>query len=343
MTTHPFVITYWGSRGGGMRLTREAIIEILETTQNLILTSCRANLIADIVARYPDRIINYNPAIPESKLYVLISFRQKWKSRKLFKAFLMTYKATRVVILMSHPWDVSLQNTLGSGIKIYRVIHDLKKHPGERWPSKLTIRRLKKSSVLIALSKYIYIQLRSKETLLASLSRINYEFQILRPMELDKDHGDYVLIIGRDKKYQSMKLARNIVLEKSSANIVTTIKNEPNGIISPRLTNINRWLGDDEVEYLIKNTQALICIYAEASQSGIIEQGKYWGVPILVSNVGALPEQISGRPNCKIIDPKDKHDFAIKLNVAISEPNLPVNWGKSMTVVQALHNSLGLR
>jgi hypothetical protein len=316
------------------------LLEALISTDDVVLVSCRPDLISDIVSSYPDRIVILKPSISESKLETFFSVRLKRKSQKNLKSFLEKYQVNRLVILMSHPWDVSIHRVLGRRVKIYRVIHDLKTHPGDFWPSNLTIRRLLRSDVLIALSDYIYSQLPPKQKILSSLSRRTQDIVIQKPEELEAFTQNFVLILGRDKKYQSLKATLKLVEENSEAIIVTTIKSESSGLVSPKRININRWLSDHEVEYLIKNCRVLVCLYQEASQSGVVEQGKYWGVPILVSNKGALPEQVRGRPNCAVVDSLDREKFLSLFTDALSWNNVPINGGKSSTILESLINSL---
>jgi len=51
-------------------------------------------------------------------------------------------------------------------------------------------------------------------------------------------------------------------------------------------------LGEEEVDGLIRDHDVLVCPYLEASQSGVIAEALYQGMPSLVTPVGGLPEQI---------------------------------------------------
>ena len=53
-----------------------------------------------------------------------------------------------------------------------------------------------------------------------------------------------------------------------------------------------RPLAEAEVDELIETHDVLVCPYLEASQSGVVTEALYKGVPSLVTPVGALPEQI---------------------------------------------------
>jgi glycosyltransferase involved in cell wall biosynthesis len=58
------------------------------------------------------------------------------------------------------------------------------------------------------------------------------------------------------------------------------------------ITVINKFLSDDEVDNLIIQSQVVVLPYIDASQSGVIPIAYFNGCPVIVSNVGGLPEAI---------------------------------------------------
>ena len=335
----PFVIIYWGSGGGGLRLAREAIIEVAMTSTQQILTSIREELICDLIDLYPNRILNCNPVIPKSKLAMALNQSKKKKTRRAFKEFLNKSESKRVLIVMPHPWDISLSKYLGNQISIYRIIHDLKRHPGDIWPNGHTIRRMKKDSKLIALSIYTFNLLPKEKTIEASLARLMPSVVPVKPPEMSEKEEGYILVVGRNKRYQQISQTIDLISSITTKRIITNTSNAKNFGLNPRVTVIKRWLSDPELEYLISHAGVVVCLYREASQSGVVEQAKYWGTSIMVSNHGALPEQIRGRSNCYIIDSKDEIDLKKILDNALSQPKLELNWNKSQTVIEALRKN----
>ncbi len=59
------------------------------------------------------------------------------------------------------------------------------------------------------------------------------------------------------------------------------------------LTVINRFLSNDEVDDLMIQSFAVVLPYIDASQSGVIPISYYNGCPVIVSNVGGLPEAVT--------------------------------------------------
>lgn len=332
----PFVIFYWGSGGGGLRFAREAIIEIVLTTNDQILTSIKPDLIKDLIEKFPNRIINFDPNLPTKKFLITTNAFMRIKTRKAFRKFVFKNEADRILIVMSHPWDISLSRSLGKSIGIYRVIHDLRRHSGDFWPNGRTIQRMKKDQVLIALSEHIYTELPKEKTIQASLARLEPSVTPIKPVEIDDQENGFILIVGRNKRYQRQREAVELVSKVTEEMIVTTA-NLPRKLTSnPKVINIKRWLTDSELEYLISHAGVLVCLYREASQSGIVEQAKYWGIPIVVSNRGALPEQIMNRNNCFILTSGSSFELKAILQSALTQSNLRKNYKRQKTLVQAV-------
>jgi glycosyltransferase involved in cell wall biosynthesis len=202
-----------------------------------------------------------------------------------------------------------------------------------------TISKLLGDNFLIALSDYIYKSLPESKTLKASLARVSPSVIPQKPFEIEESEKNYILIIGRGKRYQAMRQSVRLIASMSEEKIITTCRSKSNFVEFSNVVTINRWLKDEEMEYLISKSGVLICLYDEASQSGIVEQAKYWGVPIIVSDTGALPEQIQGRANCHIN--MNRHELQLKeqIEAALSQQNLSKNWNRNVTLREALEAS----
>lgn len=237
---------------------------------------------------------------------------------------------------MSHPWDISISKRVATEASVYRVIHDIKPHAGDLWPRRLTILRLLRERHVIVLSNFIGSYLSSKEFFLASLSRYKPTVVPDRPPELNQSPMRYVLVAGRGKHYQSMRPAIEYALKFTNLQIVTTVRGRFRVPKSKRVTRIQRWLTDAELEYLVSNASLMLCLYSEASQSGLVEQAKYWGIPIVVSSEGALPEQVQDRFNCRIVDRRNKTEIAEAIQFTLQQKKLPINHNSQATLNSVL-------
>ena len=132
-------ILYWGSRGGGKILTDQLIME-----------AKRQNL----------EVINFSRPYKKNSDREFISiwlFRRWLKARKEVITDSVKSQIDVMIIPMASPWDIFLgKRLIRVGIKVTRIIHDAKPHPGDTFPPKFWIRALcNDSSRVVALSKYV--------------------------------------------------------------------------------------------------------------------------------------------------------------------------------------------
>ncbi|MFM6530863.1 MAG: glycosyltransferase, partial [Dolichospermum sp.] len=59
-----------------------------------------------------------------------------------------------------------------------------------------------------------------------------------------------------------------------------------------KLNVVNRFLSDDEMDEMLLSSYILVLPYIDASQSGMIPVAYYNACPVLVSDVGGLPEMV---------------------------------------------------
>ncbi len=334
-----FLLHYWGTRGGGLRLFRESLLELLMTTDSTIVVSCRESHISDFNVEHRKRIVNYDPNFSNSKFITILNPFVRLRLYRKYNRFLVSNKISNVLICMSHPLDVSIRKRVPKLTKVWRVVHDLERHQGDLWPTNRTIRRFLEDDLLIALSQETYNALPREKTLLSSLARKNLTYLPLPPQESKMIPQRYILIVGRGGKYKGIK--KTLQLAKQYGNLPVVVAGKVSAVKSKIVNQVgiyflNRWLTDSEMEWLIKNTSILLCLYEEASQSGVVEQAKFWGVPIMVSSKGALPSQVNGRQNCAILHTSDSLEFSKKIKELVQHQNLPLNHNRGTTLIESI-------
>ena len=287
----PFVLTYWGRRGGGLRFFNETIADLLEQLPTgLILVSVRAEVFSNLPDLVQNRLINFDPRLRWYSNFPM-NFSKSRQAR--IRLFMTEHNASSILVLMSHPSDCRIPSVFPSEFYLIRVVHDLRRHKGDLWPNFWVLKLMLKADETIALSDYIYEKLNVKKKSQASLIRT----QKPRVIQVSEDlPNPYVLVAGRLKRYKNLKSIKKLEIPSEYGEILVAGKgaarysSQTNSIIA-----IDRWLSDAEIEYLIKNASAVLIIHSEASQSGILEQANYWGVPAVVTRVGALEEQLAKR------------------------------------------------
>jgi glycosyltransferase involved in cell wall biosynthesis len=236
-----------------------------------------------------------------------------------------------IILPMASPTDLIASKIISiSGCKVFRVIHELVAHKGESWPTRNAIKkRISNSSGLIFLShavesQYQEFQITKSFKTLPSIA-LNHPIMPRHPLTIvptPSEFKDYALIIGRIQEYkgidnflQSWKKrtefrAGKLIIAgegKLSKKFMSEIEQQDDILL------INRWLSDSEFEYLIANSMVLVLPYLEASQSGIIPIGQRYQIPILLTNVGGLIEQVYSYPYFATYDQSDDPGLKIRL------------------------------
>jgi hypothetical protein len=85
-----------------------------------------------------------------------------------------------------------------------------------------------------------------------------------------------------------------------------------------RLISINRWLKESEIVTLIKNSEAVVFPYIEASQSGLLPYCLSENKKVVVTPLPGLLEQIEGYKNAFITKDFDSNSLSYAIRTAIN-------------------------
>ncbi len=90
----------------------------------------------------------------------------------------------------------------------------------------------------------------------------------------------------------------------------------------------NRLIGDDEALELFSQCGLVVLPYADATQSALIAAAYFFGKPVIVTRVGALPEYVVEGRTGWVIEPGDVQALAECLQVALCDPGRLVHMGE---------------
>jgi len=260
--------------------------------------------------------------IPSLRLLAWIGIGRKRAKIRVIQ-LIKEAKIETILIPMAHPWDLYWQKLLRSqGVKIIRIIHDAKRHPGDLWPRNRDIEKLCNSDYVITLSRYTasLLQDLTQSIIVSCIPEFEYSVETYKTSEFSEIE-DYDLIIGRQRKYQNsksvikwwtnlpaeVKNGRKLVVAGKLSLFTRVLLNNPQNVIF-----INRWLSEKEFENLISGANRIICLYKEASQSGIISAAQSKSIPVLVSDAGGLQEQIETFGGGVVASLGSKEDWELK-------------------------------
>ena len=276
------IVVYWGRRGGGLDLF------------NLFVEECNERSIPIIASARPTA----SRQDGQSSTISVVNVRAWFIARKSLLRQATEGGTRSVVIIMSSPWDLFLGMRLEkSGVKVVRIIHDAKPHPGEKFPPKIWINLLTKDcSRIVTLSNYVARQLTTNHKVDSTKIMVcsfptpkiqnNQNKKALSPKK--------ILLIGRGKKYQGQKLLEETwdLIDKTDKILVIAGEGFKPNPKHPDIEYKNWWMTREEMLEEISTSDLVVFPYIEASQSGTIPICKALGIPVLVTPVGGLIEQV---------------------------------------------------
>lgn len=276
------IVVYWGRRGGGLYLF------------DLFVEECKERDIPIIPSTRPtaSRQDGQLPFIS------FINVRAWFIARKSLLRQANQGGIRSVVFIMSSPWDLFLGMRLEkSGVEVVRIIHDANPHPGEKFPPNFWINLLTKDcSRIVTLSNYVARQLITSHRVDPTKIMVcSFPTPKIENNQPNKDSSlKKILLIGRGKKYQGQKLleeAWDLIDKTDKALVIAGEGFKPN----PKHSDIeykNWWMTREEMIEEISTSDLVVFPYIEASQSGTIPICRALGIPVLVTPVGGLIEQV---------------------------------------------------
>ena len=277
------VLIYFGRRGGGVGFHQDLFYE-LDDGKYKVSSVTTSDLESSHEVNEEFKI-----QIRESKFKILRSLRIIMQSKAILDHLNNLEDDAYLMFTMLHPADLFLRLLLRiKGKKVISIIHDDRSHKGEYFPPRLIVWMITHlSQINLYLSEYV--AKRNGE------NRINSVFDFPKSRTCTIDENKYkdidILMYGRIKNYKGLDLFAQAVSElKSPYKIVVAGSGQA---LLPQVLQINRWLTNAEVEALVKRSKTVVCPYIEATQSGIVNQAHQFGVPVVATPVGGLPEQIN--------------------------------------------------
>lgn len=304
------LIWYWG-RFGYQKQTLEMINELQKINKNKkkfnFFYSYSTN--AELVKKYQRLKIKQFP-IQTFKNFKQAAFRTLVisKLRKNFLSFIKKEKIDYIFCPMFHYWNPYFSLKFKSmNIKYIFAIHDYKLHDGENNFIEKKIYEVEKKNAdkYVCYSKFVYKQLvrnkiKKKNILLSSLEYKNRIF-----LKTNKIKNIKFVFFGRFVKYKGIhKLIK--IFSKSyyvKNNISLTLIGRKNNdfklpqIKTQNINIIDNWIEEHKIDKTLKKYDVCIMPYEEASQSGVIQIMFRNSIPVIVTPVGALSDQVKNNFN----------------------------------------------
>lgn len=338
-------VIYLGKTGAGNIFTYQMVNALLKK-------KCSVSL---IISKYVENLDKFNELALNNSSLVLRTVKTYRNTKEflinslnIFRFFSLSSYLKKidcdwVYIPMISLWASILSYFLPRSIKIVTTIHDVNMHLGEenKFIDKINTHLIKKSSKIITLTNSFKTKIAQKyNKSLEDISWIEHaNFNYYRPdFFINKQLiSNKILFFGRIHKYKGISILLDAMLLLKNKGSLLTLDIVGNGKFSSddmekikHLGNsvniINRWIKDDEIYSYFENIDLVVVPYIEASQSGVVMTAYTFGKPVIVTNVGGVPDQVSEETGV-IIPPNDAHALENALTDIYSNPMKIIEMG----------------
>jgi glycosyltransferase involved in cell wall biosynthesis len=98
----------------------------------------------------------------------------------------------------------------------------------------------------------------------------------------------------------------------------------------PDMEIVNRWVSEEEIPDFFRQASIVIIPYTSATQSGVPAITAGFGLPIIATRVGGLPEQIRDGETGLLIEPGRPEALVTAIERLIENPNLAARLGRNL-------------
>lgn len=282
---------------------------------------------------YPE-FEKYGKLIDLDKFYIVNTCGRLWQLKAFWTNFLLLLFLIRNHFEVIHlTWSPNIYETFIYFLKrkLLLTVHDPFPHSG----LDTFIVRLRRKLAFFFVPKFIilnkaqrqefldYYHLKPKQVIDSKLSCYNY----LRIVEPDLSNipskNSYILFAGKISPYKGveylLEAMKKVHQQHPEMKLIVAGGGKYHFDIEPyqQLEYIdirNRFIPDEELVGLIKNSAFMICPYTDATQSGVIMSAYVFSIPVIATNVGGLPEMVHDGKTGLIIKNKDVDAIADAIN-----------------------------
>ena len=252
------------------------------------------------------------------------------------------FKPDVLLFPMFHPWNSLIQRRL-RGLPSIIFVHDPQPHPDlAGWfygiLEGLSIRRAERCMVLNNTMMDRLIQRGANPAKIDFVPIGPYRIIPSRKLvPLSKDVPT-ILFFGRIVPYKGLEIllqayaglrhhrtARLLIVGEGNLapfeSMIATL---------PDVEIINHWITEDEFEDIFSQGDLVVLPYTSASQSGVIPIAASFGLPVIATRTGGLPEQVEDGVSGWLVEPGNIETLTSAVTEALDNPEKARQRGKAL-------------
>lgn len=248
-------------------------------------------------------------------------------------------------LVMQEPWFNVCIPFIRS-FPLITTVHDVKYHPGDR-RSSIVPQRV--ADLAVRHSRRVIVHgIRLKDDLCSAFQRDPDEVFVIphgnyslyrhweRPDVMEETNN--ILFFGSIWRYKGLEylIRAEPYLEKTLDRFRITIAGTGEDMIPYRRLMVreqnyeilNTFIPDEKVAELFQKASVVVLPYIEASQSGVAPLALSFGKPVVVTNVGSIPELIENGKTGLVVEPADAAGLARAILTILTDPVLKKQMGE---------------
>ncbi len=196
-----------------------------------------------------------------------------------------------------HPWNLLIsQSAKRNSVQVISTVHDYKTHIGEgnmllEWIQRKTM-SLSDQIIFLTESERKKAQTTTKDLMEKSLVIPHPILPSGAYNNLEHSTQLKFLFLGRISRYKGIDLIIEAISKNPKLNITVAGQGLYDKKMPVSINYINRHLSDKEIKNLLESHHVLLLPYIDASQSGVLTLGTDAGIPMIISEIEGLQEQV---------------------------------------------------
>jgi len=225
------------------------------------------------------------------------------------------------------------------------TIHDPKAHEGEKkiiWEmaKKLTMHSADRVIVHGEQLKKLTVSRGIRPDKIEVIPHGDYSFFTMFGRGDIAEQKNSILFFGRIRAYKGLdyllKASNKVIAEIPDAKFIIAGRGsfeKYSGLINEHHRNnfeiYNKYIADEQVAELFQRS-AVVCLpYTSGSQSGVVNIAYAFKKPVIVTNVGSIPEIVDNGKTGLVIEPKDSNAIANAIIALLKNDDLRMNLGEN--------------
>ncbi len=243
---------------------------------------------------------------------------------------------------MFHPWNAALQKALAP-VPAIVFVHDPRPHPGlEGWlHARFENASLAAAAFCAVLSQALVPELVQRGVPPARIVMVPHgPIEYPHPGADSKKHpGPTLLFFGRITAYKGLDVLLEAFEQVRASRPGLRLVIAGEGSLAPYRRQlrglkgvevINRWVAEEDIPGLFEQADMVVLPYTSASQSGVLAIAAAFGLPVVASRVGGLPEQVVDGQTGLLAEPDSAPALAAAIERLLDDPSFAARLGEAL-------------